>query len=114
MTELLVGTLAGGGISWLLTHVYYRKSSIEVPEWAKPIIRNLPPERPSRERLLELFQEALEKGDVRPDPVFGHVACPECHAPFSDMNTTTRDADRGRVVAFADCPHCGWSAHAEF
>jgi hypothetical protein len=110
--ELVLSLILGGIVSWALTHAYYRKGSIEVPEWAKPIVANLPSEPPSKERLLELFQTALNKGDVTPDPVFGHVACPECHSPFGDIEKKVFGDDRYTVVV-ATCPHCGWSADAD-
>src|SRR5215471_2616808 len=71
---VVVPAVAGGLLSWLITRHYYRKSSIDVPEWAKPILRSLPQNPPSKEKLLELFQDALQRGDVAPDPVLGHVA----------------------------------------
>jgi len=109
---VVVPAVAGGLLSWLITRHYYRKSSIDVPEWAKPILRSLPQNPPSKEKLLELFQAALQRGDVAPDPVLGHVACPECHAPSSEFRHTTVGDDAHTIVV-ATCPRCGWSEHAE-
>ncbi len=104
----LVFFLAG----WAITHVYYRLSAKQIPEWAKPIIDQLPLDPPTPQRLLELFQGALERGEVRPHPVFGHVACPKCHAPFSEMEEKLHMDKRLEVVSVT-CPHCGWSDHTE-
>jgi hypothetical protein len=112
MIELIVGIVAGGLLSWVITYVYYRKSSVDVPEWAKPIVESLPQNPPSKEKLLELFQAALQRGEVAPDPVLGHVACPECHAPSSEFRHTTFGDDAHTIVV-ATCPRCGWSEHAE-
>lgn len=112
MIELLVGAILGGGISWFVTHIYYRKSSTVVPEWAKPIIERLPEEPPTKERLLELFQDALDKGEIVPHPEFGYVACPECNAPSTDFEEEFWEAE-GRSALYVKCPHCGWSYHSE-
>ena len=114
MSTLLVGLLGGAILSWAIAHVYYRKASTEVPEWAKPIVANLPQERPTREKLLELFQEAMDTGVAKPDTAFGHVACPGCHSPFEQVQQTWHNLENGGAAVFADCPNCGWTAHAEF
>jgi transcriptional regulator with XRE-family HTH domain len=58
--------------------------------------------------LLRLFQQALDLGEVRPDPLLGHVACPLCDAPAADFAHKTIGDDIHTVV-IARCPHCGWS-----
>jgi hypothetical protein len=74
MIELVIGVILGGFVSWLVTHIYHKKSSTEIPDWAKPIIDKLPQSQPTESELLELFQEALNSGDIVPDPILGHVA----------------------------------------
>ena len=39
--ELLLSLLAGGLISWIIAHFYYRRSSSEAPKWARPLIERL-------------------------------------------------------------------------
>ncbi len=112
MIQFVVGIVVGGLVSWFITHLYHRKSSINAPEWAKSILERLPADPPSKERLLELFQDALESGDATPDPVLGHVACPECGAPSTEFEHKTHGDDYHTIVV-ASCPHCGWNDHAE-
>jgi hypothetical protein len=71
--DLLIGIIGGAILSWVITHYYYLKSSIQPPEWAKPIIAKLPKEPPTKEKLVELFQEALDAGEAEFDPIFGYV-----------------------------------------
>ena len=85
MVELLVGIVGGAVLSWLISYIYYKKSSVQIPDWAKPIIKRLPEEPPTKDKLLELFQDALDKGEVEVDPVVGYVACPECKASSKDF-----------------------------
>jgi hypothetical protein len=112
MIELVIGVILGGFVSWLVTHIYYKKSSTEIPDWAKPIIDKLPQSQPSESELLELFQEALNSGDIIPDPILGHVACPNCKSPASDFEEKGF-GDEYHTIVVKTCPHCGWSDHAE-
>lgn len=112
MIELTIGIILGGIISWFVTYIYYRKSTSEIPEWAKPIIDKLPPEQPSQEKLLELFQEALNNEEIIPDPILGHVACPECKTTASDFQEKSYGDDYHTIVV-KTCPHCGWSEQVE-
>jgi hypothetical protein len=112
MIELTLGIIFGGIVSWCLTHIYYRKSSKEIPDWAKPIIEKLPKTKPSGAELLELFQDALDSKQIIPDPILGHVACPNCKAPSSDFETKCF-GDENHTIIVKSCPHCGWSDHAE-
>ena len=105
MIELLVGIVGGGVLSWLISHIYYKKSSVKIPEWAKPIIERLPEEPPTNDRLLEIFQDALNRGEVEVDPIVGYVACPECKASSKDFKKTAYGDDMHTVVT-VECPHC--------
>ena len=107
MIELLIGIFAGALLSWFITHVYHKKSSNEPPEWAKPFIAKLPDEPPTKEKLLELFQNALDTGKVTIDYDIGCVACPQCNAPSSDFKKSGYGDDNHGVL-FVECPHCGW------
>jgi hypothetical protein len=114
--ELLIGilgVLAGGILSWVITYSYYRKASREIPDWAKPIVERLPQSPPTKEQLLELFQDALDKGEINPDPIFGYVACPKCKAPSSDFKHRIYSNEPRGDVAIVECPHCGWSNDTE-
>ena len=112
MLELVIGLIGGGVFSWLISHIYYKKSSIQIPDWAKPIIERLPQEQPTKEKLLELFQDALDKGEVEIDSVVGYVACPECKASAKDFKKTAVGDDIHTVVVI-ECPHCGWNKTTE-
>jgi hypothetical protein len=109
MNELVIGILAGAIISWIIAHIYYKKSAAHIPDWAKSLIERLPEERPSPDRLLELFEDALQKGEIDPDPVFGHVACPVCKSPSKDFKKKVYSDENDRSVMIIECPHCGWS-----
>ena len=96
--------------TWLIAHAYYRRSSVQVPEWARPLIESLPEARPSRERLIELFNEAIAEGDLVPDGNFGYVACPRCKAPTSEFGTTRQHDERfDDDYLVIRCKRCGWS-----
>ncbi len=112
MIELVLGTVIGGTISWVVTHIYYQKSSNEIPDWAKQLVEKLPQSKPSEAELLELFQQALNTGEIVPDPLLGHVACPDCKAPASDFKDKSF-GDEYHTIIVKSCPHCGWNDHAE-
>jgi RNase P subunit RPR2 len=112
MVELVIGIVGGALFSWLITYLFYKKSSVQIPEWAKPIIERLPEEPPTKEKLLELFQDALDKGEVEIDPVIGYVACPKCKASSKDLKKTAFQDDLHTVVV-VECPHCGWNKKTE-
>jgi RNase P subunit RPR2 len=112
MLELIVGLVGGAAFSWLISHIYNKKSSAQIPEWAKPIIEKFPEKPPTKEELLNLFQDALDKGEVELDPVVGYVACPECQASAKDFKKTAFE-DHIRTVVVVECPHCGWKKTIE-
>lgn len=105
---LIVGVIAGGLITWIVAHIYYRKTLTQVPEWAKPWVEGLPQEPLSNDQLLEYFQDALNEGVVTPDPLVGHVACPECKASAKDFEQQIFGDDIYTVINVS-CPHCGWN-----
>ena len=108
MLELVVGFIGGAAFSWLISHQYYKKSSAQIPDWAKPIIEKFPEKTPTKEELLNLFQDALNRREVEIDPVVGYVVCPECQASARDFKKTAVE-DHTRTVAVVECPHCGWN-----
>jgi rubredoxin len=112
MIELFIGIVAGAVISWAIAHAYYKKSSTEPPDWAKPIIAKLPEEPPSQEKLVELFQDALDKGEAEIDPITGYAACPQCKAPAKDFERQGFGDDDVYVVSIK-CPHCGWDEDSQ-
>ncbi len=108
MAELLIGgigVLLGGLISWLITHAYYRRSSVQPPEWAKAFMERLPNAPVSDERLIQLYHEALQAKRISPDPFTGYLVCPQCSAPSSEFQYY----DEAGVVY---CPSCNWSQPA--
>ena len=56
--------LAGSLVSWLVTMVYYRKSSFKAPEWARGMIERLPQQPISKEEFAKLFAENLENATI--------------------------------------------------
>jgi predicted Zn finger-like uncharacterized protein len=107
-----LSVVGGGVVSWIVAAWYYRETLVEVPPWAKEFVASLPYRQPSKAELLELFQTALNVGDVETHPVFGHVACPECHAPFKEMDEKVYGDDRVSILS-VQCPNCGWSDSRE-
>ncbi|MBN1253595.1 MAG: hypothetical protein JXA16_15760 [Bacteroidales bacterium] len=110
--EILLSAIIGGLITWVFSHIYYKKSSKEIPEWAKPIIAKLPVSKPTSGELLQLFQEALNTGDVSIDPLFGNVACPKCNAPLKELEEKNYGDDNYTIVV-KNCPYCGWNRQAD-
>ncbi|MDO3377317.1 hypothetical protein [Geoalkalibacter halelectricus] len=110
--QLIIGIVAGGLISWIISHQYYKKSSIKVPPWAEEIIGRLPEVPPTKQKLLELFQDALTDGEVQIHPVLGIVACPDCKSPISEFREKAFGDDRVTIASIT-CPHCGWHQSVE-
>lgn len=77
--ELLIGIIGGGVISWILTHWYYHKANKEVPEWARPLIKQFPDTPPTLDELIDRYHGAVMDGDIVPHPT-GFIKCPECGA----------------------------------
>jgi hypothetical protein len=73
--EIAIGLLGG----WLISHLYYRKSNNEVPQWARPLIERFPIVPPSLAELTDLYHQAVIDGDIVPHPS-GFIKCPECDA----------------------------------
>ena len=49
MIEAALGLLGG----WLITHLYYRKSNKETPDWAKSLIAQFPDKPPTIDELID-------------------------------------------------------------
>lgn len=118
---ILVGALVGALFSWPISHWYYRRSSQEatesaktIPEWAKPLIEKLPDAPVTTERLIELYHEALEIGEIRPDPISGYVKCPKCGASSDQFESwEAGDAARDQLYRGRRCKACGYDVHWE-
>ena len=111
MTELIF-LIAGFLLSWLIAHFYYHRSSTQIPNWAKPVIENLPEQPPSKVELLRLFQEHLDSGEIEVHPALGCVACPDCGESSQNFKEKVYGDDAHTIVAVT-CPSCGWSENAE-
>ena len=112
MIELIGGVLLGGIVSWVITHFYYKRSTVDIPRWAKPIIEKLPQLPPSLKELTELFQDAINEGIIKPHPVFQHVACPNCKAPLDSLREKVMSDDYNTILEIS-CPSCGWNDWTE-
>lgn len=75
MIEAALGLLGG----WLISHLYYRKSNKETPDWAKALIARFPDKPPTIDELVDLYHRAVMDGDITPHPS-GFIKCPECGA----------------------------------
>ena len=112
MVGLVLGPVVSIFITWVVAHIYYKKTLTHTPDWAKQFVENLPQSKPSEAELLKLYQEALNTGEIVPDPILGHVACPECKNPASDFQEKIF-GDEYHTIIVKSCPHCGWNDHAE-
>ena len=112
MIELIIGIVSGGALSWFISHKYYTKSNVAIPDWAKPLIEKLPQIAPSEKELLRLFQIEIDNGTITPHPVFMHVACPNCHVPIDELIEKISGDDYHTILDLS-CPHCGWSDWTE-
>lgn len=104
----IVGIIVSSVVTWIITYFYYRQSSINVPKWAKEMVKHFPEQKPSSEELLRLFQENLDSGEVKVDPLLGRVACPQCGESSKNFERTGFGDDL-HSVAIISCPSCGWS-----
>ena len=113
--------VVGGLLSWLITHRYYRRSTVEVPtwihetpEWAIPLIEALPDQPISLDRLIELYQNALDNGEISVDPHSGYVKCPRCGASSSQFESwQDMDDRRGDLYYGMKCRACGCEVSGE-
>ena len=117
MSELLfalVGIIGGAIASWAITHLYYRRSSKDIPEWAKPLIERFPISPPTIEQIIDFYHDGLEAGEYFPDHLTGRLTCPKCGAPASDFKGWTQaDHRTDSMYAIVECPHCGWNDGTE-
>lgn len=113
MIELVVGIIAGGLLSWFTTHLYYRKGSTKVPDWAKPLIERYPITAPSIDELVDLYHAAVMDGEIVPHPS-GFIKCPECGAD-SDRFSPWQVADhvRGSIFHGYKCDACNHELTAD-
>ena len=110
IVEVVVSAASGALLSWLIAHVYYKRSAAEVPGWAKPLLERFPVARPTPDQLIDFFHEALEEGELAPEPTLGYVACPQCKAPSSEL-VSTRQTDHQHDDDYhvVTCRRCGWT-----
>ena len=101
--------LAGIVATWVVAHVYYRRSSAEAPAWAKPLIERFGNEPPSTEQLIEYFNEAVADGTIIPHVPSGYVMCPKCKEPSSELEYyEVNDPKSDHRYAGTRCRKCGW------
>ncbi len=55
---------AGSLFSWLITMIYYRKSSVKAPRWAHKIIERLPEQPISKEEFEKLLAESWDSATI--------------------------------------------------
>jgi RNase P subunit RPR2 len=100
--------IGGCLVTWLITHVYHRRSSTTVPDWAKELVEHLPKQRPTGKELLALFQQYLDTGKIEIDPLLHRVACPKCGESANRFEKESFGDDSATIVVIT-CPACGWS-----
>ncbi len=77
--SILLSVVAGLVISWVVARHFYKRSTMEVPEWAKPFVESLPDKPISDEQLVDLYHQAVMEGRLEVHPS-GFIKCPECGA----------------------------------
>jgi len=112
MIEILFSFFLGATSSLVIGYYFYKKSSVNPPEWAKPLIAKLPENKPSKAELLKLFQTALDEGEAVAH-VTGHVACPRCGTSAKNFKEVALGGNDQVTVLEVSCPNCGWSETAE-
>ena len=114
MTATLFFVL-GAAASWLISHIYYRLSSTTLPEWAYPLIRELPNSKPSPRELLEIVQEYLDLRLIEIKEPINRIACPKCGNTARDFIEKYHTTDDGlhSLVSYK-CPTCGWQDIADY
>jgi len=108
----MLGILIGGIITWIIAHFYYKKSNVDIPEWAKPLMKKLLKIAPNKEELISLFQDMINDGLIEPHSVFKHVACPNCKSPLENMKYRVV-GDNLHDGLIMECPKCGYSEFAD-
>ena len=111
----MIQLILAGLVGWIIAAWYYRRSSKEMPEWVQPVIDELIEEfgekAPSREQLIEHFNEAVEEGTLIPHVPSGYVACPSCEAPSSELEYIEANypgrGDHARY-SFVHCKVCNF------
>ncbi|QNI01790.1 hypothetical protein HXW73_01910 [Halomonas sp. SH5A2] len=61
---LVIGLIAGALSSWAISRHFYKKSSVEVPEWFKPVAKQLPEQQPLLENLFKLIRTAIPRNEA--------------------------------------------------
>lgn len=56
--------ILGGLASWVIAHLYYRQSSRQAPEWAKPLIDMLPDKALTESQLISLVQKYTQENPI--------------------------------------------------
>jgi len=107
MIEIVI-FIAGCLISWLIAHFYYLRSSTTIPNWAKEFVKNLPKQQPTKDELLQLFQDHLDSGEIEIDPLLVRVACQNCGESAKNFKRRSFE-DNTVTIVNTNCPSCGWS-----
>lgn len=110
MINQIIFFIAGCIVTWVIAYFFYRRT----PKWAKEFIEHLPKEKPTKKELLQLFQEYLDSGDFKIDPLLKRVACPKCDESAKNFKTEYIGGNDEVTVVAIVCPSCGWSESIDF
>jgi hypothetical protein len=58
--EAFLYFVAGSLVTWLVTMIYYRRSSVKAPKWARPLIESLPDEPLDKDHFVKLLEASLK------------------------------------------------------
>lgn len=109
---LFVGAVLGGMISWVITHLYYQKSTTEqkaitskLSREVKEAILNLHTEKLTVKDLNKLLEEKTIDGEANGDPL-PFKACPKCGSTKLERGSADYHDD---LYYFIKCTECEWN-----
>lgn len=114
--ELIIGIVGGAFASWLITHTYYKKSTVDLErlfnkfdESTRETILSSDKEKLSIKELNALLEEKTIDHDTNnPLP---YIACPKCGS--KNLNFSSH-YDENDSASFVNCPNpkCKWTEMA--
>lgn len=111
--QMFIGVVLGGLIGWIITHLYYKKSSNDLHEIVEKLPESIiqPILEDKREHLtVSELNELLKTKtiDSETNDPLPYIACPKCGSGKLNRSSAT-DYDRDEMYFIINCEDCGWS-----